>query len=277
MPANLVEDPSSYPATITVPVGSDPRNAASVRPAFQNLADRLAWIKALITSGMPRVRWVSAADLIALTGMSTGDIAVVRGGSAPLSIVTYASGSSATDNPPYVYTPTAGGGRWLNVLNNFLSFSAGVGDANARWTIPTPKSVLAYMQLIDDSPETRTIPDDGDWQNIPSMGGIVRTMAVGEVVEIRAPVIWSVTSSEQPQLRLHVTTPGGASGLAGSEIKLKAATANIREFAQLEGRWTATEAGDHLFRIQGQTGTGGGPFSIDFHSPRVIRGIHYRA
>ena len=48
MPSNIVETASKGDA-ISVPVGADVRNAASVRTPFQSVGNRLKWLEAFVT------------------------------------------------------------------------------------------------------------------------------------------------------------------------------------------------------------------------------------
>lgn len=51
MPVDLIDDDSTFPAVVQPPAGSDIRVAASVLTAFQQLADRTAYLKKLAEPG----------------------------------------------------------------------------------------------------------------------------------------------------------------------------------------------------------------------------------
>ena len=51
MPTDIIDDNSSFPATVSVPAGADVRNAASVAVPFQTLSDRTAYLLAQIQPG----------------------------------------------------------------------------------------------------------------------------------------------------------------------------------------------------------------------------------
>lgn len=62
MPENLVDVDTSYPATVTVPTDTDPRNALSVRTPFKTVADRTAYLRSIVApSPMPVKKIVIAA------------------------------------------------------------------------------------------------------------------------------------------------------------------------------------------------------------------------
>jgi hypothetical protein len=269
---------TSFPAQKTIE-DADDANESVMDVVMQSSADRAEYLNNIIAAlGVPRLRWLDLAGVQALTGMTTGEVIVMRAGTHPYGVLVFNSASSATHNPPYVVQPTSGSGRWENILYPYLYTGGGTGDDAVRWEMPVPHSIVAHLEVVETS-STRSISSAASgWVDLPSFPTITRTMALGDVIDLYFSGLWSVTALEDPNFRIHVTAPSGAAALPGSEITIAApAAANKAAQVVLDGRWTATEAGDHVFSLQGRTDTGGGPFGLDFLPPRALRGQHYRS
>ena len=93
MPTNLT-DVSTFTSPVAVPADGDARNAASVETPFQSLSNRTKYLKDTIEAGSTKIRLVSStAALKALTGMTTGDVAMVSTSAAEMGLYVFRTGS----------------------------------------------------------------------------------------------------------------------------------------------------------------------------------------
>ncbi len=120
MPQNVTAV-ATFTDPVVAPTDGDARNAASVMPAFQALANRTKYtndaLTGLLATGASHVQAVAdAAALRALTSHVNGDIAGLLGGNNGRFYI-YDAASSLTDDGVAVVKPTdvgGGSGRWLN-------------------------------------------------------------------------------------------------------------------------------------------------------------------
>lgn len=124
---------TNYSATATVPTDGDARTAASVKTPFQRLLDNCAYLyDQLVTQGATRIRRV--ADTTALkainttTGISDGDVRLVGDATSFSGVYVYESGSSATEELPWIVQPTTGSGRWYHSAHRFRYPEMGIVD-----------------------------------------------------------------------------------------------------------------------------------------------------
>lgn len=104
MPSNLT-DVDSFD-TVSGPIGTDIRNAASVRSALQTLANRTRYLFNRIDA----LADIAALKAINTTALPNNYTKIVKGqGTYSLD-----TGSSATEFHPFVVTPTTGPGRWIS-------------------------------------------------------------------------------------------------------------------------------------------------------------------
>lgn len=101
MPTTLT-DVSSFDA-VTAPVGTDIRNAASVRAALQTVANRTRF---LFDGSVP------LADIAALKAIASPADALVRLVDGK-GFYVFDGASSALESLPFIVTPTVGSGRWI--------------------------------------------------------------------------------------------------------------------------------------------------------------------
>lgn len=120
MPTNVTPVPT-WSTVIPVPADGEGATAASIHAFVQPLANRSQWTYSLIT-GTGVQRFANADDITALkalTGMAHKDARVVIG----YGMYLYDSGSSATEDLPWIVQPTTGGGRW-RLAGSLLPFQS---------------------------------------------------------------------------------------------------------------------------------------------------------
>lgn len=130
MPQTLTES-IAYANTITGPADADGMTAASVNSPLTQLANRTAYLRNQIDSGVKRFSTIlSLVGLKSLTGMADGDIRLVQ----DYGFFRYNSAATDASAEPMVVVPAVGGGRWLAV--DYLARNAANGvaglDANGR-------------------------------------------------------------------------------------------------------------------------------------------------
>jgi hypothetical protein len=146
MPSNLTDVDSFDP--VSGPVGSDIRNAASVRSALQTAANRTRY---LYNRAEPLADF-AALKAINTTGFANGTTRFVTK-QGPYSLDT---GSSATELQPYVVQPTTGPGRWIaaaphrtsRVLRIFPGNN--VAGVHADWGTTGSVLLMNYSLLTQD-------------------------------------------------------------------------------------------------------------------------------
>lgn len=266
-------DGSTYPAQRTLEDG-DELNGDNFLAVFSDSAQRAEFLKLALEAvqvGVKAIRFVqSVADLKDRPGAAPGQVVMLIDGTRAPRLFMFQNGALAADVPGLAYNSTVSAGFWGSELYRFTTGS-GVGLRFDTQTLPVSRTILAAPEVIDVAPSTRTLADGSGWRDV-GIPHLTRTLAVGDIVDVHADLIWSVSAAEDPQFRLYVSAPSGAAALDGSEILVQPFGANKKTPLHLAGRWTATEVGSHVFSIQGKTDAGG-LFDISFHAPRALRAL----
>jgi len=110
MPTPLTAAPT-WSTVVPTPDDTEGATGAGLDGFAQPLLNRTQYLyEQIFTLGVPRVRNVpNIATLKATTGMAHTDVRAVVG----YGLYVYDSGSSATEELPWIVQPTTGGGRWL--------------------------------------------------------------------------------------------------------------------------------------------------------------------
>jgi len=266
-------DGSTFPVQRTLEDG-DSLDGNNFLAVFGDAAQRAEFLKLALDAvqvGVKTIRFVqSVADLKDRTGAAPGQVVMLIDGTRAPRLFMFQNGALGADVPGLAYNSTVAAGFWGSELYRFTTGS-GAGLRFDTQTLPVSRTILAAPEVIDVAPSTRTLADGAGWRDV-GIPHLTRTLAVGDIVEVHADLIWSVSAAEDPQFRLYVSAPGGAAALDGSEILVQPFGANKKTPLHLAGRWTAAEVGSHVFSIQGKTDAGG-PFDISFHAPRVLRAL----
>lgn len=131
--SNIPGNPANYPANIRAPGGADNRNATTEDAAFQDLADRTAYLHG---SRVSQHQTASPGDMQALTGMASGDVCYVQ----DLGYYRWWGTSTYTLNEPFIY-PSLTAGAW--VYDSWELLLTAPTDTTIRVNL-TPQSLLAY-------------------------------------------------------------------------------------------------------------------------------------
>jgi hypothetical protein len=102
MPSTL-SDNSSFD-DVTAPIGTDIRNAASVRAALQTVANRTRFLFDASASALPDI-----AALKAISSPADGLVRLVK----KYGTFVFDAGSGAAESLPWIVAPSAGSGRWF--------------------------------------------------------------------------------------------------------------------------------------------------------------------
>lgn len=270
-PVSPAPDGTTFPDQRTIETG-DPLNQANFGLVFGDAAQRAEYLKLAVDAlqtGAKTIRYEqSVADLKDRPGAAPGQVVMLIDGTRAPRLFMFQNGALAADVPGLAYNSTVSAGFWGSELYRFTTGS-GAGLRFDSQTMPVKGALLSTGEVIDVAPSTRTLADGSGWRDV-GIPKITKALVVGDLVEVSAELIWSVSAAEDPQFRLHVTTPGGAAALDGTEILVQPFGANKKVSLHLAGRWTAADAGSHEFSIQAKTDAGG-PFDISFHAPRVLR------
>lgn len=197
MPITLSPSGSFGAGTVTAPVAGEARSSASVRTALQQLLDMAGFNKAILDSGVLRLRSVaSIAALKGVTGQTTGDHAAVK----DLGIFQFDAASALSSDDVNVVTPTAGGGRWLLIVRGLRGIANGIASLDATSKVPAAQLRGQLLASGSTSPSSASATMPSQATDVYT-GLLSTTLAVGDV--------WAVASQ-------FTVTMGGA-GLSASE------------------------------------------------------------
>jgi len=261
MAHNIVET-ATYDAVVPVPDDGDPRTAASVNGALQALADRAAFLNAIIGAtgtGAKKIRTVNGtAALKALVGMADGEIAVTNGGFPYASLIwIYSAAGADTEFIPWVVAPTVGGGRWYNTLQAYVNQAGGASGTAARWTLPSAYAPQLPVQTSLSAPGSFTVTPNGVWIDSGAISAAI-TLSIGDIVMVEASTTLqnNTTTANSVKAALAVLDPTAATTtILGSSVQLSPGGLGIANAigaapATMKTMFTATQAGAHQFKIQ---------------------------
>lgn len=273
---NLTANGTTFPIQRT-PTDGDAGAEASFEPPYQDAANRTEYLRNLVESlGVRKVRTVTTvAALKAMTGVVTGDIAMLTAGGTRGLYVFDAGTTLAQDFPPFGYQGQAVAGRWLSPL------FAIVDTTNAANVVLDPQTVQVPNRIVEILSTTKTsdmsFTHSATWQVVHSL---TRTLAVGDQVQLRALArLMTTDAATNLELlwRLRVTSPGGSNTLLGSDLGQLAPWANKKFQIATEGLWTASVAGAHTFALEVLAPIfGGGSYTVDALAPVSLRGLWIR-
>lgn len=273
MPQDITDN-DEFSSPCTAPADSDSRNAASVLNPFQKLANRTRWLYNKITNGVPRIRYFDdLADLVNVTGMVEGDVAVVN--DTYLGLYIYDASTTGAQIYPWSMKPNGAAdgdpGRWRHMFNTFGATSATPGDN--KWIFNGPGRVVEALEAVVTSPSSNTYASGGSWQDIGL--SLTKTLVAGDVVTLHGLVTWAVDSDEDIQFRLRVENTSGSSVLDGGPVIVDPIAVNKRNQVAITGTWTAAESLSHTFKLQ-MFADAGGPFNVTLYAQRRLSGLWVR-
>ena len=271
MPATLTES-DSFDSVITVPAGGDDRAAASVVVALQSLANRTKALKATLdgVTGDARdgiVRLREAADVTALqaiTGMSTGDLALVPS----LGLFRYDSASAVSAVGSIVVTPGVGSGRWVWQGYSLLDAAHGLPKLDASAYVPLAHlgqaPLFAAQKLVQDISETNAAIDTISSETWVDSATLVKSITVPGpcVLDISATVSVLTSALASGQLRL-ATSDGGGAGFANSRTYFGGIDGTAyRQTVTMRTLVNRAGAGTETIAVQGKADDSGHAFSV---------------
>lgn len=138
MPQNITEA-ATWDTPLSIFSDGDALNGTNFLTHLQKIANRLKYIGdrlGIVGSPAPAVK--QYADIAALKAVNPGTAGFVDGdvvwilGTQHLGAYRYNSGSSITEDRPWVIAPTAGTGRWFHQNYDLRPRNAGLVDASNR-------------------------------------------------------------------------------------------------------------------------------------------------
>lgn len=269
MPTTLTET-STFTTDVTVPNDGDTRNAASVRSAFQALADRTKFLKDIIGAGgtgATRLRTVTtSAALRALTDMDEGDLALLKPGDpSSQAIFVYSSGASNAEISGWIYEPDVGGGRWLNLL--WPRISGSTADA-LRWATPVPNRVL-HFDTTAWGATTTTVTPSGSWDDTEIVSNEYAVETGDKFQVTYTGSIRGIAISNFVSARLATVVSGTATAITGSEATFidDAVDVTNKHALSLVAGGTFGADADVSFMLQVRSGAGD---TITVYGPQNI-------
>lgn len=268
---DLIGVSTTFVAQRSLETGDD-LDEASLEEVAQSSANRAQYLKAvvddLIATGIKKIRVVgSAASLKALTGMNTGDVALMSTSSSLLGLYVFHTGVTDGDQEYWFYEADNATGSWKRDLFSLVTFgnTDGVAKLNdSAVIVPNRiKDVLRY------SSSEVTLGDNAAWQDILSSGSM--TLYAGDkVIMSFASSAKTTDNTYAASVRLAVTSPGPSTADAGtSAITYDFQANNKRIHVGTQAIFTAASTGSHTLKAQGLVPDGGGPYDVIFGNPSL--------
>lgn len=268
---DLVGISSSFPAQRSLETGDD-LDEASLEEVAQSSANRAQYLKALtddmLATGIKKIRVVaSPASLKALTGMNTGDVAIISPASPLMGLYVFHGGTLTGDQESWRYQADNSTGSWKRDIDSLVTFGNldGVAKFNDGVVI-VPNRVKDILRY---SSSEVTLGDNAAWQDILSSGSM--TLYAGDkVIMTFASSAKTTDNAYAASVRLAVTNPTPTTADAGtSAITYDFHANNKRIHVGTQAVFTAATTGSHTLKAQGLVPDGGGPYDVIFGNPSM--------
>jgi len=266
MPTNLT-DVSTFTSPVAVPADGDARNAASVETPFQSLANRTKYLKDTIEAGSTKIRLVSStAALKALTGMTTGDVAMVSTSAAEMGLYVFRTGSVVADQEYWFYQANDATGMWRRDIYPLAGYSNTDGLAKLN------DSVVVVPNRIRDilrySSSEVTLSESASWQTVLTSGSMTLYNGDEVILSFASSAKNTDITISPVSIRIAVTNPTPTTADAGtSTITYDFYTNNKRIHVGTQAVYTAAATGSHTLLVQALLPTGAGPYDVIFGNP----------
>lgn len=261
MPTTLTES-NTFDATIPTPNDAEAANAASVRQAFQPLANRTNFLHARVgngDNGVALLRSKSAASMSALTiadGVADGSVCLVNEVSLLSGIFVYRVNSLRTVDNRLVYAATgmASVGRWEHSMIDLLGLAGGVEFCRSH-----QKSGTAASLTTTSTSET----------TLASIG--MGTLVAGDVVTAYWDALVSCVASYN--VDVYVSENGGGDSLK-TIVNAYAATAGAGSFVAAGIGFTHVvgTGGTFSIKIKGRTTNAANQLNV-YLLPYIIKAV----
>lgn len=283
---NLTGNSASFVAQKSFETG-DGLNETNFDAALQSAADRAQYLlvnlgitqETLYNSGIQKIRAVtSSANLKALTGMATGDVALIT----PASVSTMGLYVFVTTIPlgadiaGWAYDANNSSGYWLRA-DSPLMVLGGQGGNQPRLNsslINAPNRIAGWIDFYE-SGSPLSVDSDGNWQN---SGFVSDPFAVqqGDIVDITAHVSVSFDSAtDEFEMRLATDDQTSVAAIANTNLVVSPRNVSAKVPVTLRGRFTAQSSVNHTVRVQ-LSGPGGGPIAMVIGAKRSFKGMIVR-
>lgn len=271
-----IEETSTWETNLEIPGPGDPVAVGAgsyMRAALQRIFNRTKYLRTRIdTGGVNAIRAVAdVAELKALQSPVLGEVAILDGAQfyffKPGALV-------GSDLDGYRYDSTSATGYWANPLY-YATTGAGAAMRLDVSVLPPPNRIVQLVDLVEGSPTTRSVDSANLWQDSGFVTGNI-PLAVGDKVSLRFTSSLSAGEAIDVKVRLSVTAPSGSAGLDGSEVVVDALASSKRMAVATQGLFTATEAGNHVFKVQLYAPLSGGPYTAYLHAHRSLQGFVMR-
>lgn len=272
MPHTLTDSPSFD--LVSIPNGNEPRTISSLEPGFQALANRTAFAKNLLDTGVKKIRtFQNSGQILGFASPVDGEHAVL----IDKGLYRYDASSTVAATNVFVIQPTAvtGPGRWIHVDAGLAGLAGGLATLDGLGRVPVNQLALAAVLDPDGriSPSqtrgsakatdkySRTTDQNGTLASGDSYQYLygdsttadilsVPSIVVGDILLASATVLLVGLSTNVMTLGLQVGTPGGitSSFPAGAEQSVVNPSAGFVT-ASMSLQFVATEAGTHRLSL----------------------------
>lgn len=198
MPTALTET-ATFDASVPTPDDNELATGANFDGAFQPLANRTQYLRAILeTTGAKLLRSVAdVAALKALTGMASGEVAIVASSDAAY---VYDSGSALASDDVLVVTPTTAPGRWKHVARGVADTAYGLATLSSAGKVvqPVPNRLvevfsfksasLSSSLLLDDVIDTLASTSYAYFPSLPSAESSTGGIKAGDIIRISGSI-----------------------------------------------------------------------------------------
>lgn len=269
---NLTGISTTFVAQRSLETG-DSLNEVNLEEVAQSSANRAQYLKALtddmLATGIKKIRVVaSPASLKALTGMNTGDVAIISPASSLMGLYVFHGGTLTGDVEAWRYQADNSTGSWKRDLDSIVTFGNldGVAKFNDGVVI-VPNRVKDILRY---SSSEVTLSESASWQDILSSGGMTLYNGDKVIMTFASSAKTTDYTVSPVSVRIAVTNPTPTTADAGtSAITYDFVANNKRVHVGTQAVFTAAATGSHTLKAQALLPTGGGPYDVIFGNPSL--------
>jgi hypothetical protein len=252
---NVAASSDAFPTQRGFETGDD-LNEENFDQLAQTAADRAEWLKLKVDTmlgiGVKKIRMVtSPTELKALTGMGSGDLALIPLTSSAAGLYVFQEGILPdNDVARWVYKANDESGVWGR--DCVPLFASGGHDGNQPRlntdTIRVPNSTLQVWETVETSPTYREVISDGDFAASGFAFG-PQSFTTGDRALITCQFVGFTDGNNGVRARLAIHNGSSATEIAGTTLESSVA-ANGRAPFCMQGLWEVPSNGNYSIQLQ---------------------------
>lgn len=272
---------ASFPAQRGFETG-DELNETNFDALAQTAADRAAWLKAkvddMLATGIKKIRVVAgSAPLKALTGMVTGDVAMVSPAAiSTMGLYVFRGAPLGFDISRWSYDADDASGHWLRDISPLMTLGGNGGNQPRLDTsaIRAPNSIVGWIDYYE-SGSPLSLDSNGVWQSSAFISDPF-SLEEGDIVDVSAHISVSLNSAvDEFELRLATDDQTAVAAIANTNLVVSPRNVDAKVPVTLRGQFAAQSTNLHTVRVQ-LLCTAGVPISQTIHAKRSFKGMIVR-